>query len=143
VDSKGFWFYTATNPIKRHLAVEPLGFPFFSDCTRANVCAQQGLLEMLKLNSDYFKAKPVNIAKLTILLDHGYHPDDLTQELQKIYPQIMTKIRFERSTKPSKQKKAEAWKVGICSSSRSVGEANEPMLGWSAVKVRLKTLSAP
>lgn len=48
---------------------------------------------MLKLNIDYCKAKPVNIPKITILLDHGYHPDDLTQALQKIYPPIMAKIR--------------------------------------------------
>jgi len=30
VDSKGFCFYKATNGIKRHLAVDALGFPFFT-----------------------------------------------------------------------------------------------------------------
>jgi len=68
---------------------------------------------MLKLNIDYFKSKPVNIAKITILLDHGYHPDYLTLALEQVYPQIMTKIKFELSTKPSKQEKAEQGKSGF------------------------------
>lgn len=29
VDSKGFCFYKATNRIKRHKAMDSLGFPFF------------------------------------------------------------------------------------------------------------------
>jgi hypothetical protein len=29
VESKGFCFYKATNGIKRHLALDTLGFPFF------------------------------------------------------------------------------------------------------------------
>ena len=40
--------------------------------------------EMLTKNIDYFKSKPVNVPKITILLDHGYHPDHLTTELKKI-----------------------------------------------------------
>jgi transposase len=108
IESKGFCFYKSTNGIKRHLAVDTLGFPFFSHCTRANLSDDAGLIEMLKSNIDYFKSKPVNIPKITILLDNGYHPDKLTTELIKIYPAIMTKIKFELSPKPSKsQKKAE------------------------------------
>lgn len=68
---------------------------------------------MLSLNIDYFKSKPVNIPKITILLDHGYHPDHLREELEKIYPQIMRKIKFELSTKPSKQEKAAQGKSGF------------------------------
>ena len=113
VESKGFCFYKATNGIKRHLAVDTLGFPFFTHCTPADVSDDEGLLEMLKLNIDYFKAKPVNISKVTILVDHGYHPDFLTQELEQIYPQIMRKIRFERSKKPSPPEKAEQGKTGF------------------------------
>ena len=30
-------------------------------------------MEMLTLNMDYFRAKPVTIPKITILLDWGYH----------------------------------------------------------------------
>jgi len=72
-----------------------------------------GLIEMLTQNIDYFKAKPVTIPKITILLDHGYHLDYLTQELERIYPQVMTKIKFELSTKPSKQEKAAQGKSGF------------------------------
>jgi hypothetical protein len=88
-------------------------FPFFTHCTRANVSDDQGLIEMLRLNVNYFKSKPVNIPKITILLDHGYHPEHLAEELEKIYPQIMTKIKLELSTKPSKQEKAAQGKSGL------------------------------
>ncbi len=105
VDSKGFCFYKSTNGIKRHLAVDTLGFPFFVHCTKASASDDQGLIEMLELNIKYFKSKPVTVPKITILLDHGYHPDTLTKALTQIYPQIMTKIRFELSPKPSKAEK--------------------------------------
>lgn len=103
VDSKGYCFYKSTNGIKRHLAIDTLGFPLCTHCTCANISDDQGLIEMLTKNIDYFQSKPVNIPKITILLDHGYHPDHLTQALEKVYPQIMRKIKFELSTKPSKQ----------------------------------------
>ena len=35
IESKGFCFYKCTNGIKRHLAVDILGFPFFTHCTKA------------------------------------------------------------------------------------------------------------
>ena len=47
VESKGFCAYKATNGIKRHLAVDTLGFPFFSHCTKASVSDDRGLIEML------------------------------------------------------------------------------------------------
>lgn len=103
--SKGFCFYKSTNGIKRHLAVDTLGFPFFTHCTKANISDDWGLIEMLSNNIDYFKSKPVNIPKITILLDNGYHPEKLQEELKKVYPQIMTKIRFKLSPKPSKAQK--------------------------------------
>jgi hypothetical protein len=113
VESKGFCFYKATNGIKRHLAVDTLGFPFFTHCTSANLSDDAGLVEMLTHNIDYFRAKPVNIPKITLLLDHGYHPEHLRQELEKMYPQIMKKIKFELSTKPSRQEKAAKGKSGF------------------------------
>lgn len=61
----------------------------------------------------YFRAKPVNIPKVTILLDHGYHPDKLTVALKAIYPQVMTKIRFQLAPKPTKAQKAALGKVGF------------------------------
>lgn len=113
VDSKGFCHYKTTNGIKRHLAVDTLGFPFFTHCTKANVTDDQGLIEMLLQNIDYFKAKPVNIPQTTILVDHGYHPEKIISALEAVYPQIMTKIRFERSPKPSKAEKAAQGKSGF------------------------------
>jgi len=97
-----YCFYKSTKGIKRHLAVDTLGFPFFTHCTKANLSDEAGLIEMFTQNIDYFKSKPVNIPKITILLDHGYHPEHLTIELEQIYLQIVTKIKFELSTKPSK-----------------------------------------
>lgn len=113
VDSKGFCFYKATNGIKRHLAVDTLGFPFFTLCTAANISDDAGLIELLTLNIQYFKSKPVNIPKITLLLDNGYHPDKLTESLEAIYPGIMRKIRFELSPKPSKAEKAAQGKTGF------------------------------
>ena len=113
IASKGYCFYKSTNGIKRHLAVDTLGFPFFTHCTKANLSDDGGLIEMLTKNIDYFTSKPVNIPKITILLDHGYHPEHLTKELEQVYPQIMTKIKFELSAKPSKQEKEEQGKSGF------------------------------
>ncbi|QGZ92901.1 transposase [Microcystis aeruginosa FD4] len=56
---------------------------------------------------DYFKLKPSELPKTTILVDNGYHPDKIEKELVKVYPEIMTKIQFELSPKPSKTEKAE------------------------------------
>lgn len=113
VESKGFCFYKCTNGIKRHLAVDILGFPFFTHCTPANVSDDQGLIEMLSQNIDYFKSKPLELPKITILLDNGYHPDKLTQALELIYPEIMTKIQFQLSPKPSKAEKSAQGKSGF------------------------------
>jgi transposase len=68
---------------------------------------------MLSHNLDYFRAKPVNIPKITILLDNGYHPETITAALQRLYPQIMTKIRFELAPKPTKAEKAAQGKTGF------------------------------
>jgi len=91
----------------------PWDFPFLLIVLQLAVSDDAGLLEMLRLNIDYFKSKPINIPKVTILLDHGYHPDYLTKELERVYPQIMTKIKFELSTKPSKQQKDAQGKSGF------------------------------
>ena len=108
-----YCFYKSTNGIKRHLAVDTLGFPFDTHCTKDNLSDDVGLIEMLTKNIDYFKSKPVNLLQITILLDHGYHPEHLTTELKNIYPQILTKIKFELSEKPSKQQKEAQGKSGF------------------------------
>ncbi|NJL43413.1 MAG: transposase [Pseudanabaena sp. SU_2_4] len=113
VESKGFCSHKNTNGIKRHLAIDTLGFPFFLHCTKASVSDDRGLIGMFEQNMDYFKSKPVNIPKITVMMDHGYNPKYLTQELKEIYPQIMTKIRFQVAPKPSKAEKAAQGKSGF------------------------------
>jgi hypothetical protein len=68
---------------------------------------------MFEQNMDYFKSKPLNIPKITVMMDHGYNLKHLTQELEAIYPQIMTKIRFQVAPKPSKEEKAAQGKSGF------------------------------
>jgi Transposase DDE domain len=46
-------------------------------------------------------------------LDNGYHPEKLTQALEAIYPEIMTKIQFELSAKPSKAEKVAKGQSGF------------------------------
>lgn len=53
VETKGFCLYKCTNGIKRHLATDSLGFPFFAHCTPANVSDDKGLIKLLTLNIDY------------------------------------------------------------------------------------------
>jgi len=101
VESKGFCRYKCINGIKRHLAVDSLGFPFFTHCTKASVSDDQGLIELLSRNLDYFRSKPMNIPKMTILLDSGSHIDKIIEVLQAVYPRILTKIRFQVAPKPS------------------------------------------
>jgi len=113
VETKGFCHYKCTNGIKRHLAVDTLGLPFFIHCTKASISDDQGLVELLSNNLDYFRAKPVNIPKITILLDNGYHPNKLTLELKKLYPQMMTKIRFKLAPKPTPADIASQGKTGF------------------------------
>jgi transposase len=113
VKSKGFCHYKCTNGIKRHLAIDTLGLPFFTHCTPASMPDDQGLIELLSNHLDYFRAKPVNIPKITILLDHGYHPNKIAKALQQVYPQLMTKIRLELAPKPTKVAKAAQGKTGF------------------------------
>jgi transposase len=65
---------------------------------------------MFEQNMDYFRSKPVNIPKITVMVDHGYNPKHLTTELEHIYPQIMTKIKFQVA---SKEEKAAQGKSGF------------------------------
>ena len=111
--SKGFCHYEVTNGIKRHLAVDSLGFPFFTHCSKASDTDNQGLIDMLCHNMQYFRSKPMTIPKITILLDQGYHPEVIRAALEKVYPAIMKKVRFERSAKPSKAEKNLAGNTGF------------------------------
>jgi Transposase DDE domain len=48
-----------------------------------------------------------------ILVDHGYHPDKITTALQLLYPQILSKIRFQLAPKPNPAAKARLGKTGL------------------------------
>ncbi|MEG4634268.1 hypothetical protein QUB56_32675 [Microcoleus sp. AR_TQ3_B6] len=100
-----------------------MGFPFFTHCSKANLSDAAGFIEMLTQNIDYFKYKSVNIPKITILLDHGYHPEHLTIELEQIYPPIVTQIKFELSPKPSKLELEAPGKYGERSGCSKVGNS--------------------
>lgn len=113
ISSKGFCFYKSTNGIKRHLAVDSLGLPFFVHCTKANLSDDMGLIEMFINNIEYFKLKPIELPKTTILLDNGYHPKKIEEELKKVYPDIMTKIEFKITPKPSRKEKEQLGKSGF------------------------------
>jgi hypothetical protein len=130
------------------LAVDSLGFPFFTHCTRANVTDDQGLIEMLTAHIDYFQEKPLDLPKTTILLDHGYHPDKIQTALEAVYPEIMTKIQFEVSVKPSKAEKAAQGKSGFvpvrcagCTPSVERSSMNDRMHGWNVVRIWSRTLN--
>ena len=47
----GFCSYKATSEIKRRLAVDTPGFPFFTRCTKTNVSDDAESIEMLTLNT--------------------------------------------------------------------------------------------
>lgn len=140
MESKGFCHYKCTNGIKRHLAVDTLGLPFFTHCTRASVSDDLGLIELLSQNLDYFRAKPMNIPKITILLDHGYHPEKITAALQTLYPQIMNKLRFQLAPKPTKAEKDAPGKTGFVPVATCWGKRTFKF-GWNDVRVWSRTLS--
>jgi hypothetical protein len=105
LNQKGIVF---TNQPMVEKGIEPLTrlvFPSLLTARKQMYLLDAALIEMLSKNLDYFKSKPVNIPKITILLDRGYHPEDLTVEVQNIYPHILTKIKFQLSNNPLKNKK--------------------------------------
>lgn len=63
---------------------------------------------MLSDNIEYFQQKPADLAKTTILLDHGYHPDTIQLALEQVYPEIMTKIQFEVAAKALQGRKSDS-----------------------------------
>ncbi|WP_244919469.1 transposase [Nostoc commune] len=90
-----------------------MAFPSLLTLSKASLSDDCGFIEMFEQNIDYFISKPVDLPKITILVDHGYHPEKLTIALEQIYPQIMTKIQFELSAKPSKAEKEATGKSGF------------------------------
>ena len=105
LETKGYCWYKSTNGIKRHLLVDVLGNAYFVHCTPANVSDDDGLLEIIKQNQEYFLSLPPE-HRLTILLDNGYHKDYLEQSLEQIAPLLRERITIELSAKITPPQKA-------------------------------------
>ncbi len=105
IQTKGYCHYKCTNGIKRHLLVDVFGNPYFVHCTPANVSDDQGLIDIIKANKEYFLNLPPEHT-LTILLDNGYHKEYLEQEIEKIEPLLRNKIIIELSAKITPAQKA-------------------------------------
>lgn len=136
--SLGFCFYKATNGIKRHLAVDTLGFPFFTHCTKANVSDDAGLLEMLTHNIDYFRSKPMNIPKITILQGSRLSPRASDAGARVGVSANYEKDQFWIIHQAIQTTEGSDRKVWICASHCSMGDASAPMLGLVRCKILVK-----
>ena len=108
-ETKGFCHYKSTNGIKRHLLVDVIGNPYFVHCTPANVSDDQGLLQMIEQNKEYFLDLPPEHV-ITILLDNGYHKEHLEDLIRQIDPQLRKKIVIELAPKITPEQKFESKK---------------------------------
>ena len=121
VESKGFCSYKLTNGIKRHLAVDTLGFPFFTHCTKANLSDDAGLL--FDVNAQY----------RLLPLETSQHPQDHNLVRSRLSPRVSD--AGTRAGVSSDYEENQIWivhqaiqtragsnrKVWICSSHCSVG----------------------
>ena len=97
-ETKGYCWYKATNGIKRHLLVDVLGNAYFVRCTKASRSDDDGLLEIIGENKQYFLDLPVEHS-VTILLDNGYHKEHLEAEIKKIEPELASRLKIEIAEK--------------------------------------------
>lgn len=107
LETKGYCHYKSTNGIKRDLLVDVLGNPYFVKCTAANISDDDGLLEIIRANKEYFLDLPEGHI-ITILLDNGYHKEFLEIEIEKIEKRLRDKIKIEISAKITPEQKARA-----------------------------------
>ena len=83
LETKGFCWYKSCNGINRHLLVDVLGNPYFVRCTKASVSDDDGLLEIIEENKQFF----LDLAEgrsVTGLLDNGYHKESLEAEINRM-----------------------------------------------------------
>lgn len=103
IETKGICWYEATNGIKRHLLVDVLGNVYFVRCTKANASDDDGLLEIIKENIQYFLDLPAEFVVI-IVLDNGYRKEYLEQ----IEPVLNNRIRIEIAEKITPTRRAAA-----------------------------------
>jgi hypothetical protein len=98
---------------KRHLAVDSLGFPFFTHCTPANVSDDDGLIEMLSQHMAYFRIKPEHLPKDHYLAGPWLPPrQGATSSRAGVSPGD-EQDSVSAIPKPSKAEKAAAGKTGF------------------------------
>jgi len=136
IASKGFCHYKANEWDQKASGCRYTGVSLLHHCTKANVTDDQGL-KMLSHNINYFKAKPVNIPKITIWQITAIIPKQ-SAKLQEIYPQILTKIRFERPKTFKAEKLAQA---NLDLLQLQPDGLNARTLGWNAASAWSKSLS--
>ena len=109
IKTKGFCNYKNVNGIKRHLLVDVLGNPYFTKATKANLSDDEGLIEIIQDNQNFFLNLPDNHV-ITILLDNGYHKQKLEKEIKKINPDLLKYIKIEITEKINPKQREESKK---------------------------------
>ena len=102
-----------------------------------NLADDISLIEMLS-NIDYFKSRPVNIPKITIWLDNGYHPKKHIG-VKKIYPGVLIKFDWNYHQNNHSGRKNRKEKQDLFPSKQG-GLLRELTLGWEDVRAWPKTL---
>jgi len=82
----------------------------FLRIVKANITDDQGLIELLSHNLDYFRQASQH-SKITILLDHGYHPDTLQSTTSSL--SASDEQNFQLAPKPTKAERAAQGKTGF------------------------------
>ena len=107
------------NDISRSI---PWDYHFSRSALKPTERDDQGLIEHLRNNLDYFRAKPVNIRKITILhrrrLSPGYYPHRPATEL----PTSVDQDQISTRTQTHESRKSGTGEGGICPSCNPMGD---------------------
>ncbi len=77
-------------------------------------------IEQLSHHLDYFRSKPVNIAKITIFLDHGYDPERIFESIRSPLAANHDEDSLAAGCEAHQSRKSSPWQNRICSSCNSV-----------------------
>jgi hypothetical protein len=133
----------ATNGIKRHLAIDTIGFPFFTHCTRANFSDDTGLIEMFTFNIDYFKSKPIDIPSYHHPARARVSPRIFDSGVRADLPGDHEQNPVSTFSETLKTRESSARKMWICSGSSQMGDRALQRARWNLVKFWLRTLNEP